>query len=164
MTSLDLSATGLGPPAGKALVEMLQKGQTGLTSLGLSSNPLETALRAVGFEAPTLKSLGLSAAQMRLGGFSADLLKEAGFRAQALKAAGFTAQELAEGGFPANQLKHDAGFTDAELAAVGFTPQELKSKLGLEGVAAVRQLDLSVSLPMTWDRSTRDDYHLRDAK
>ena len=32
-----------------------------------------------------------------------------------------------------------------------LTPQELKSKLGLEGVAAVRQLDLSVDLPMTWD-------------
>lgn len=163
MTSLDLGGTGLGTAAGKALVEMLQKGQSGLTSLGLASNPLESHLRAVGFTAEALKVLGLSASQLKQGGFSAEALKEAGFKAQLLKQAGFSAQDLKEAGIPANQLKL-VGFTDTELSAVGFTPQELKSKLGLEGVAAVRQLDLSVSLPMTWDRSTRDDYHLRDVR
>ena len=143
MTSLDLGGTGLGTAAGKALVEMLQKGQSGLTSLGLASNPLESHLRAVGFTAEALKALGLSASQLKQGGFSAEALKEAGFKAQLLKQAGFSAQDLKEAGIPANQLL--VGFTDTELSAVGFTPQELKSKLGLEGVVAVRQLDLSVS-------------------
>ena len=100
--------------------------------------------------------MGLAVHDCKRGGFGAAELRDAGFKAKALKAGGFSAQELADAGFPANQLKHDGGFTDTELLACGFTPQELKSKLGLEGVAAVRQLDLSVGLPITWDKGTRE--------
>ena len=145
------TATSKGPPdfTNDALREMLERG-VGLTSLLLGGNPLESALRAAGFSAEALRKVGFAAAGLRTGGFGSEELKACGFTAKQLKAGGFTAQELSDGGFPANQLKL-VGFTDTELLAVGFTPQELKSKLGLEGVAAVRKIDLSVSLPMTWE-------------
>ena len=154
VATLDLCSTGLGKVAGKAILEMLEKG-TGITSLGLASNPMESDLKSIGFSAQKLKEVGLQPQQLRLGGFTADELRELGYKAKALKAAGFTVFELSVGGFPANQLKL-AGFTDSELLAVGFTPQELRSKLGLEGVSAVRPLDLSVHLQMTWDKGSRD--------
>ena len=155
MVTLDLSSCQLGPIAGAALKDMLEKGVS-LTSLLLGGNPLEHELNEVGFTAEKLRDVGFTPSSLRTGGFAAEQLRQCGFSAKQLKAGGFSAVELKDGGYPANQLKL-VGFTESELLGIGFTPQEVKSKLGLEGVAAVRTLDLhSTPLPMTWDRGSRD--------
>ena len=157
MHTLDVSSCGLGTVAGTALKEMSDKGGA-LTSLVLEGNPVESQLSSVGFSAEKLRDVGFTASMLKLGGFNGEDLRLIGFTAKQMKAGGFTAQELSDGGFAGNQLKL-VGFTETELLAVGFTPQELKSKLGLEGVAAVRSLDLSVPMPITWDKSSRDKGH-----